>query len=259
MTTGSNGTFVGHRAGRSSTGGDNTGFGHDALQLNTTGIQNTALGRAALRLAQDGSDQTGYSNSTGVGYQAAVSGSNQVQLGNSATTTYVYGTVQNRSDARDKADIQDTVLGLGFINALRPVDFKWDMREDYITVEEYAVDVEQEYEEPSAMLGTDGRPIMVTKTRIVQEMRERVVRRERDGSKKRNRFHHGLLSHQVKEVADRLGVDFGGYQDHTVNGGCDVQSLGYDEFIAPLIRAVQELSTENANLRSRIEALEARP
>lgn len=260
MTTATVNSLFGFRAGRQlTTAVDNVALGADALQFETTGSQSTALGRRALRLLQDGNNHLGVSNATGVGFDAAVSGSNQVQLGNSATTTYVYGTVQNRSDARDKADIQDTVLGLGFINALRPVDFKWDMREDYITVEEYAVDVEQEYEEPSAMLGTDGRPIMVTKTRIVQEMRERVVRRERDGSKKRKRFHHGLLSHQVKEVADRLGVDFGGYQDHTVNGGCDVQSLGYDEFIAPLIRAVQELSTENSNLRSRIEALEARP
>ena len=47
-------------------------------------------------------------------------------------TTYVYGTVQNRSDSRDKADVRDTVLGLDFINKLRPVDFKWDLREQYI-------------------------------------------------------------------------------------------------------------------------------
>src|SRR3546814_13145999 len=61
-----------------------------------------------------------------------ISGANQVQLGDSATTSYVYGTVQNRSDARDKADIRDTQLGLDFIKALRPVDYRWDMREDYL-------------------------------------------------------------------------------------------------------------------------------
>jgi len=32
--------------------------------------------------------------------------------------------VQNRSDANDKADVRPTVLGLDFINSLRPVDFK---------------------------------------------------------------------------------------------------------------------------------------
>ena len=60
-------------------------------------------------------------------------------------------------------------------------------------------------------------------------------------------------------MADRLGVDFGGFQDHTVNGGCDVQSLGYDEFIAPLIRAVQQLAAKNEALESRLAALEGRP
>ena len=50
-------------------------------------------------------------NITCIGYNSQVTGSNQLQLGDSSTTTYVYGTVQNRSDKRDKADIQPTNLG----------------------------------------------------------------------------------------------------------------------------------------------------
>ena len=42
-----------------------------------------------------------------------------------------------------------------------------------------------------------------------------------------------------------------------VNGGADVLSLGYSSFIAPLIKAVQELSTQNQELLNRIEALES--
>jgi hypothetical protein len=42
-----------------------------------------------------------------------------------------------------------------------------------------------------------------------------------------------------------------------VNGGADVLSLGYSSFIGPLIKAVQELSTKNQELQSRIEALES--
>ena len=71
-------------------------------------------------------------NTTGIGANAQVCGSNQVQLGDFNTLAYCYGSgIISRSDARDKADIRDTRLGLDFICALHPVDYKWDMREDY--------------------------------------------------------------------------------------------------------------------------------
>ena len=73
---------------------------------------------------------------------------------------------------------------------------------------------------------------------------------EPDGSRKRTRFHHGLIAQEVGEDIEEAGVDFGGWQDHTVNGGCDVQTLAYEEFIAPLIKAVQELSARVAELES---------
>jgi hypothetical protein len=219
ITTGYQNVSIGVNSGSAlSTGFNNVFIGRFAAQLNTTGAGNTAIGEQSLSAVTTGDYNTAvgtgtvggaaYTNTSMFGYQATVTGSNQVQLGNANTTTYVYGTVQNRSDARDKADIQDTILGLEFINSLRPVDFKWDYREDY-----------------------EG---------------------EQDGSKKRNRFHHGLVAQEVKEVCDGLGIDFGGYQDHSINGGKDVLSLGYDELIAPLIKAVQELSQEVASLKARL-------
>src|SRR3546814_5297739 len=84
---------------------------------NSTGSSNSALCTNAGRPAT-----STYDNWTCLGANSVVTGANQVQLGDSATTSYVYGTVQNRSDARDKADIRDTQLGLDFIKALRPVD-----------------------------------------------------------------------------------------------------------------------------------------
>lgn len=213
-TTAANNTAVGAQALSSNlTGTQSVAVGYSAL-LNSEVSQNTALGFDALRYTQAGGSHINYSNCTGLGYNTRVSGNNQVQIGDSATTTYVYGTVQNRSDARDKADIRDTVLGLEFIEALRPVDYKWNMREDYFEKTE------------------DG-----------------LVALENDGSKKRNRFHHGLIAQEVKEACDKLGIDFGGYQDHTKNGGNDVLTIGYDELIGPLVKAVQQLS-------ARIEELE---
>ena len=216
--TGSYNTALGQAAlYANTTGGANTALGASALTGNTTGIQNTAVGLAALAGNLTGSLNTaiGHSalsagtarmNCAGIGHNAQVTGDNQVQLGDSNTTVYVYGTVQNRSDARDKTDIRDTVFGLAFIRALRPVDFRWDLREDY-------------------------------------------AGGQRDGSKARRRFHCGLLAQEVAITSAAFGHDFGGVQDHARAGGADVLSLGYDELIAPLIKAVQELA-------SRVEKLE---
>jgi hypothetical protein len=215
---------VGRYAAISATSDENTAVGNGALYDCTSGRANTALGVGSL------AGLVTFDNCTGLGAGTAVTGSNQVQLGNSITTTYAYGAVQNRSDNRDKADVRPTVLGLDFINSLRPVDFKWDLREDYFIEEQ--VD--------TGIVDTAGNPIIQT----------RRVRVEKDGSKKRNRYHHGLIAQEVKAACDAAGIDFGGYQDHSIKGGDDVLSLGYEELIAPLIKAVQQLSAEVAALKA---------
>jgi hypothetical protein len=194
--------------------GNNTAIGYDTLRNNTSGGSNTAVGAYSME------SNTTFANCSALGFQASITASNQVQLGNSSTTTYVYGTVQNRSDARDKKDVKDTELGLEFINSLRPVDFKWDLREDYKT--------------------EDNNDLSSITT---------------DGSKKRNRFHHGLIAQEVKAILEAKGIDFGGFQDHSICGGQDVLSIGYDELIAPLIKAVQELSTELTIVKQELNAL----
>ena len=63
------------------------------------------------------------------------------------------------------------------------------------------------------------------------------------------RTHYGLIAQQVAAVATRLDVDFGG---HVLADPADPESqqaLRYDQFIAPLVRAVQELA-------ERVEKLE---
>ena len=157
-------------------------------------------------------------------------------MGNSATTTYVYGTVQNRSDQRDKTDIRDTILGLDFINKLRPVDFRWDYREDYREIVEDYREIVEDYRE------------------IVEENKSiNVIEHEKDGSKARNRFHHGLIAQDVEKVLKDNNIDFGGFQDHKINGGKDVLSIGYNELIGPLIKAVQELTVQVNNLKEENE------
>jgi hypothetical protein len=57
-----------------------------------------------------------YNNTTCLGYNSITYNSNQVILGDSNTSTFIYGNgTQNLSDVRDKTDIKDTALGLDFI------------------------------------------------------------------------------------------------------------------------------------------------
>ena len=226
LSLGASNTVVGSQALYSSVNsGSNCAFGYSALYTITGGQSNSAFGFGAL------SASTNITNCSGFGNGTAVTGNNQVQLGDSSTTTYVYGTVQNRSDLRDKTDVRDTQLGLGFINALRPVDYKWDMRDDY---------------KPPM-------PEDLTDKEAIAAWCEAcdLSNITHDGSKKRNRYHHGLIAQEVKAVLDAQGIDFGGYQDHKVKGGQDVLSIGYEELIAPLIKAIQELT-------ARVKELEAK-
>lgn len=224
-TTGTRNSALGYSSLRANTTGtDNTSIGEFSLANATTGSQNTALGRSSLRTNIDTTLMTSFSNCTGVGFGSQVSASNQVALGDPSTTVYVYGTVQNRSDIRDKADWRDTDYSLAFVRGLRAREYRWDMREDYVTADEEG----------------------------------NVTRYEKDGSKKRERFHSGYIAQEVKELCDKLGVDFGGYQDHSITGGCDVLSLGYDEFIPHIQKATALAWDKIDELEARISKLESK-
>ena len=58
-----------------------------------------------------------------------------------------------------------------------------------------------------------------------------------------NRTHYGLIAQQVKSVLDEANIaDFGGWVISDVNDPEGQQALRYEEFISPLIKAVQELT-----------------
>jgi len=233
---------MGKEALLSALGNRNTAVGYNAGLGIITGNENTAVGNTSIYYQDNVSFSTGVgsaslisslaslSNASCLGYDTTVTGNNQVQLGNSSTTTYVYGTVQNRSDLRDKADVRDTTLGLDFVMSLRPVDYKWDMRDFYRPA------APQPPEDT-----TDEQAMADFRTRVAA-WREtaKLANITHDGSKKRTRYHHGFIAQEVMA----LNADFGGLQDHKIAGGEDVLSLGYDEMIAPLVKAIQELKAE---------------
>ena len=222
LTTGSNNVMVGAATGDSE----------------TTGTQLVYLGHGAGRFLIDGSAATGKLNCVAIGYQARVGGNHEIQMGNSSQTVYVYGTVQTRSDERDKADVRDIPadVAVAFVRGLRSCMYKFDYRDDYI--EEYIEEV-----------GTDaeGKPVYETKIRHL----------DKDGSKKRTREHAGYLAQQVKELLDKLGFDCGIYQDHLVNeGGCDVKTLAYEQTIPFITKALDVAFTKLDDIENRLSAIE---
>jgi len=236
ISTGYWNTCLGSIAGSNiNVGSANTLVGFTSGSGITSGSTNSALGDSAYLSGN-------YNNSTCLGYNAQVDASNQVQLGDSNTTTYVYGSVANRaSDIRDKADVQDTNLGMNFIMQLRPRMYRWDYREDYRTkppVRPNAAEYEgreEQYAADFAQWNTDY---------ANWQEANKIGNLTHDGTHKRNRFHQGLIAQEVKQTMDAMGVDFGGYQDFKVKGGDDRLTLVYEELIPPLIKAIQELKAE---------------
>lgn len=225
LATQDNNTAVGQQAGQSLLTAQETTLVGQAAGFNlTNATQVTAIGRSSLRFMVSGANATDLTNCTGVGYNARVSGNNQLQLGDTSTTVYAQAAVQTRSDRRDKDDISDDGLGIEFLLGLRPVEYRWHMRDDYIVSNE------------------DGTVTIL----------------ERDGSKKRKRLHQGFIAQEVQELCNRLGVDFAGLQHHQVNGGDDVYSLGYEEFIAPTVKAVQQCWARLDDIEKRLSGLEAK-
>jgi hypothetical protein len=223
----SNNTVVGAAAFKDGAGGSNNVILGHCAGTRINGGSNTMVGAADERVYQVSRE-----NCAAFGYNAEnllTASSNQMRLGDNQTNVYLGSGAQVTSDGRDKAEIRDTALGLKFIEALRPVDYKWDYRAGYA---EYGYDEETGFRHE--------------------------YKKERDGSKKRGRFHHGFIAQDIQKLIAETGRDFGGFQDHSINGGGEMMSLGYEEFIAPLARAVQELSARNKALEKRIAALEAK-
>jgi hypothetical protein len=140
---------------------------------------------------------------------------------------YSNNTTISTSDVRLKTDVSDSPLGLDFINALRPVNYKW-----IVGRQEVALDSEGN----AIIIGetAEGKPIF--------QMNEIA------GS----RLHYGFIAQEVKQVLDSSDApDFAGWVQDDLSDPDSTQSLSYEQFIAPLTKAVQELT-------ARVVALETK-
>lgn len=192
-------TSLGFRAGASNTGTYNTNIGWQAAF-----------------------NANAYTNTSCLGAATSVTGSNQVQLGDSATTTYAYGAVQNRSDIRDKTDILDlTDAHIAFFMDVEWKQFKFNYRESYIEILDDGTTIEH----------------------------------ENDGSNTGSRYHIGAIAQQVEEAMNKHGIDFAGLQHHSYDGvGEDIYSIGYEEFIGIQGEIIQRQQSTLNSILNRLDS-----
>jgi hypothetical protein len=132
------------------------------------------------------------------------------------------GTIQT-SDQRAKTEITEASLGTEFIKALHPVSYKW-----------------------------------------IEGGKRDTGARDEDGnyiyeSIPGERTHWGFIAQEVKQAVDVAGIDFGGWVLTDENDPDSQQALRYDQFIAPLTKALQEalerieqLEIEMAEVKSQL-------
>ncbi|UTW61321.1 tail fiber domain-containing protein [bacterium SCSIO 12741] len=227
-TTGGSNSAIGHYAAMNNTTGYyNVAHGYAALYSNTTGELNVALGGKALANNITGSDNvavgtssgpnnTNYSNTTALGNNAITTASNQVRIGNTFVTSIGgYQAWTNLSDGRFKGDIQENVMGLDFINQLRPVSYVVDQNK----LDEFLGATNSEFYKASTG---------------------------------EQHYQTGFIAQEVDELTQKLGfTEFNGV-DRPENDG-DHYGLRYSEFVVPLVKAVQELSANQEQLLKTIE------
>jgi hypothetical protein len=216
--------FAGVNAGRCNTADNSTIIGVDA-GCTTSGTENTAVGFRALWNNSSGirnlafgayAVQSGNASwRIGIGYNSQPSVSyGHISWGNSYNNkcNCIYGSWYYASDGRDKTNVATlrNELGLNFLRRLRPVSYVWDNRDYYVDRCGF------EYG-------------------------------QKDGTLAAKKKTYGFEAQQVQQSLEELEVEFEalGYDEEK-----DAYRITYDEFIAPLIKAVQETA-------DRLETLEA--
>jgi hypothetical protein len=197
---------IGSAAGTGlTTGANNTIIGCATGQTLTTGIKNTIVGKGCNVPATDSTKQMVF------GRSIAGSGDNTFTFGDGSndTTCDNGGTSwSNPSDIRIKKNVADDVLGLAFLNDIKPRTF------DYKALGE----LEETHKE------------------YVSGSTEPLRKSERQ---------HGFIAQEVKEAIDKHSDDVqDGFEGWRVNATNDYQRVAPSAFIPMLIKAVQELSAK---------------
>ena len=230
-TDGENNTAIGSQALLNNTSGySNVAVGEGGLTTNITGSNNVALGYRALHSNVWGDNNTAIGNNantsannlfntTAIGNEATVNTDNQVRIGNAFVNDIGgYAPWTDLSDGRFKNNIEEDVPGLEFIEKLRPVSYELDRQKLH-----------------NFLTGKEAK--------IPQE----AILNERQ---------NGFIAQEVAQIIEEYGYMFAGVKKP--RNGQDHYGIKYSKFVVPLVKAVQELSTENEQQKQRIEALQQR-
>ena len=182
------------------------------METATTGIDNICIGYSADVSASGSTDQIVMGNGvTGNANDSFV-------IGNGTTDSAIaFGatSITAPSDVRLKEDIQDEVVGLDFINQLRPVTFRWkkekDVPEDMVT---YKADSE-----------------------------ERVMN---------GKYNHGFIAQEVKEAIDNNSDIKEGFDMWSEDEADGRQRIADGALVPMLTKAVQELSAKVEDLEKQL-------
>ena len=205
-------TAVGYQALYNSTGGGGTAVGHSALFATSTGINNTACGKDCL------SNITTGGNNSGLGYLAqasAVNVSNEITLGNSSVGVLrcqVALTVL--SDERDKDDIEPIKEGVGFIEKLKPVKYRWNKRIHYAEKDEKGIVKTDE----------NGYPVLP---------------KEKGTEHKDEKYSVGITAQNLKQAMDESGAD---HLRLVYESNPEILETTPENLIPVLVNAIKELS-----------------
>jgi hypothetical protein len=232
LTSGVDNTMIGHQAGGPlNSGSNNTGIGAYSLFSVTTGSNNSGMNGGGFSIS---SGSNNLMLGRDAGYTTSPSGNittqnNVICLGdNNIATAYIKVAWTVTSDKRDKTDVQDFGYGLSFVNALRPVKFRWDDRTKYW----------EEVEE------RDG-----------EEIKRKHIKHKQDGSKADEKFTVGFLSQDVIAAEKKHGATDGNLLIAD-DSNPDLLRITESKMLPALVKAVQELSLLVQEQAKQIAALQ---
>jgi hypothetical protein len=159
---------------------------------------------------------------------------NQVVVGNSSITSFqCAASLTSLSDGRYKKNIKQNVPGLEFINQLQPITYTLDVA----GIEEKLNGGRRETN------GPDGKavPKLTLDQNAINES-SKVI-------------HTGFIAQDVEAAAKKLAYDFSGV-DKPKDPSKSLYGLRYAEFVVPLVKAVQELSSKNDSLTAVVAQLQ---
>jgi len=139
------------------------------------------------------------------------------------------------SDGRVKKNIKQDVPGLAFIKLLEPVTYNLDL-DAANKITKTGAYRENATDSLLRKAGADSLQLR----RVAPEISS-VEAKAREAQQKR--LYTGFVAQDVEKAAKSIGYDFSGVD--ASESGNNLYGLRYEEFIVPLVKAVQELSAEN--------------